>query len=307
MSTSETTNSPLNITGSNVSGRCDLKCAYNFNYTTTSLVATNYGIQISLQVDEQNVAPVTYNTEQYKVTGIVIRSSSMLLYNGTQAAGEIEITHEPVNGGSQLIVFIPLYESTNSTAATNLITEIITDVASSAPSSGEQTTINLNNFTLQSIVPKRPFYTFSLLNSTVNCIAYGIKTGIPINQTTLSSLSTIITPTSVSDIPQTELFVNDTGPNMSGSNIGEGIYISCNPTGSSESTTSVEVTNTTTNDLANLINNPVVIQVFVGCLLFIVVFFIISMIFNFIAGKPMQLPSYLTPKKTSTTSTSAHN
>lgn len=301
MSTTETTPpSPLNISGTNVNGTCDSKCAFNFNYSTTSLVATNNGIQISLQVDEQNIPPVTYNTEQYKVAAIVIRSPSMLLYNGNQAPGEIEIMHEPVNGGNILFVFIPLYESTNSTTASNLITEIITNVASSAPSSGEQTTVNISNFTLQDIVPNKPFYSFSFGNI-FSCIAY-LK-GISLTQTTLSTLSTIITAGPSSEIPQTELFLNESGPNQKLSGNDE-IYISCNPTGSSEATKTVDYTTTTTNDLTNFINNPQVIQVFVGCLLFIVIFFIVSMIFNFISGKPLQMPSYFQAKaSTSSAST----
>jgi len=289
----------LNITRSSVSGNCDLKCAFNFNYQTTSLVATNNGMQISLQVDEQNTPPVTYNTEQYKVISFSICSPSSLIYDGNQAPAEIAIEHIPVNGGEQLIVFIPMYASGNSNSATDLITEIISNVSSSAPSSGEQTTINLNNFSLQNIVPSKPFYTFSIGN-VINVIAYGINTGIPLNQSTLTTLSGIIGATPAASLIGLELFFNAAGPNSSGSDIGDGIYISCNPTGSSETTTPVV---NTKNDISNIINNPMVKQVFVGCLLFIIIFFLISMLFDFISGKKTHIMNSLTAKKPTTTTT----
>jgi hypothetical protein len=94
------------------------------------------------------------------------------------------------------------------------------------------------------------------------------------------------------------LYYNKAGPNVTG-NLGEGIYISCNPTGVSESTTNVEVTNTTTNDIANILNSPIFIQVFLGCITFVVIFFIVSVLFNLMSGQKMEMPSYLKPSKTS--------
>jgi len=300
--TTTTTATELNISSSNVTGKCDLKCAFNFNYQPTSLVAENLGTQIILRVDEQNTPPVTYNTEQYKAVFISIFSPSIHLFNNTQTQGEIQILHEPISGGNNLYVCIPLYQSGNSNTATDLITEIITNVAASAPSRGEQTTINLNNFTLQNIVPEKPFYSFTETGfSSSNYIIYGLINGIPLSQSTFTTLSSIITASTPATYPQTDIFYNSLGPNLSGSTAGEGIYISCNPTGASENTSNVEVKNATTNNLASILNNPMFMQVFVGCILFIFIFFVISLLFNFIAGKPMQMPSYLTPKKSSST------
>ena len=295
----------MNITSSAISGECDLKCALNFDYQTTSLVATNNGIQISLQVDNQNTPPVTFNSEQLKAINFTITSQSSFLYNGVQAPGEIGILHESVNGGPILVILIPLYESTNSNSATDLITEIITNVASSAPSDGEQTTINLNNFSLQNIVPEKPFYTYSI-GEVINVVVYGINNGIPLTQSTLSTLSSILTATPLTIFePGTELFYNKLGPNLSGS--GEGIYISCNPTGTSESTTDVQVKNSTTsttNDLGNMFNNPLIVQVFFGCLIFIAIFFFVSLFFNILSGKTFKMPNYLETHKSSAAHTS---
>lgn len=306
MSNQDSTTSQLNISSSNVSGNCDLKCAYNFKYPNTTLVAFNRNIFISLTCEPQNTPPVTYNTEQYTVQNMMIIAPSMHEYNGNPAPGEFCITHTPVLGGNELIVYIPLYESTNSSTATTLITEIITDVASSAPSDGESTNINLNNFTLQNIVPSSSFYSYTTNadgeNAATNNIVYGLNNGIPLTQSTLTTLTSII-----SAFPETaqsaDLYYNKSGPNLSGSGIGEGIYISCNPTGSSETTTNVEIKNQVTNNISNILNNPIFTQVIFGCFLFIIIFFVLSLLFNMMAGKTIKLPSYLTKSSHGTTST----
>lgn len=305
MSNQESTTSSLNISSSNVSGNCDLKCAYNFNYPNTTLVAYNRNIFIDLACEPTNTPPVTYNTEKYNVQNIMIISPSLHEYNGNQAPGEICITHTPVLGGIDLVVFIPLYQSTNSNTATTLFTEIITDVASSAPSEGESTNINLSNFTLQDVVPLKPFYSYysNQEGTKSNAIVFGINNGIPLTQETLTTLTNIITPYP-NTVPNTDLFYNKGGPNVSGSGIGDGIYISCNPTGASESTTNVEIKNQTTNNISNVLNNPIFTQVFFGCFLFIIIFFVLSVIFNMMAGKPMKLPSYLTKGRHTSTTTS---
>jgi hypothetical protein len=155
--------SQLNVSNSNIAGKCDLKCAYNFKYTATGLIATNEGASIYVKMDVQKTPPVTYNTESYNASFFNIVSPSANLYNGKQTQGEINIFHTPSSttaSTNYFVVTIPLYESTNSNSATNLLTQIITNVASSAPSTGEQTTININDFTLQNIVPSKPFYSY---------------------------------------------------------------------------------------------------------------------------------------------------
>jgi len=237
-----TTNSPINISPKSITGKCDLKCAYNFDYQTTTLVATNSGVVLSLNCDNQTSTPVTFNNNKYTVEGIFIISPSLHLFNGSKAAAELIIMHAPQTGGAKLSVCIPIVQSGNSTDATNLVTEIIDLVSSGAPSVGETTTLNISNFTLNNIVPKKPFYNFTSRFLGGDCIVYGIMFAIPLSQSTLTTLSSIIQPYDINDIGDGNLFFNSTGPNQSSSG-GDGIYISCSPTGNS-----VETTDTTTNN-----------------------------------------------------------
>ena len=245
-----TTNSPINISPQSITGKCDLKCAYNFDYPTTNLVATNNGTNITIKFDNQNSTPVTFNNTKYIVVEMLIMSPSLHLFNGSQTPAELIIMHSPQTGGAYLSVCIPIVQSSNTTDATNLITEIIQQV--SPNSVGETITLNIANFTLNNIVPKQPFYNYND-NNLGNCVVYGIVFAIPLSQTTLSTLTTIIpTPYNVSSIGDGNLFFNSTGPNQSSSG-SDGIYISCSPTGNSEDTTDTTTnTNKNTSSSSNL-------------------------------------------------------
>jgi len=241
--TTNSTNSQININPQSVTGKCDLKCAYNFDYQTTNLVATNNGINITLKCDNQTSTPVTFNNNKYNVQEIMLCSPSLHLFNGSQTQAELVIIHAPQTGGPNLSVCIPIIQSGNASDATNLVTEIIQLVSSGAPSVGETTSLNISNFTLNNIVPKKPFYNYND-NNLGNCIVYGIPFAIPLSQSTLETLSSIIAPYNINAIGDGNLFFNSSGPNQSSSN--DGIYISCQPTGSS-----VDTTDTTTNKNTN--------------------------------------------------------
>ena len=42
---------PIDISLSNITGNCQLKCSYNFNYNNSSCIATNRGDYIKLSYD----------------------------------------------------------------------------------------------------------------------------------------------------------------------------------------------------------------------------------------------------------------
>jgi hypothetical protein len=282
----------INIAPQNISGKCDLKCAYNFKYTESNSTARNNGIMIGLTYDNSSVPPVLFNNQKYNVNTIFITCPSIHTFNGSQAAAEIIIEHIPVAGGPQLNVAIPIVSSSESSTASNLITEIIQSVATNAPSRGNSTNLNLTGFTLQNIVPNKPFYSYTDSGNN-EWIVFGILFAIPLSSGTLSTLGQIIQPF---PLPTTggSLFLNSSGPNSSGT-VGDGIYISCKPTGSSEEETAVEYTkNTPSYDFSNMMNSPIfmlLIQIIIGCILFIIVFIIISYAYSFITTGAAKLPS----------------
>ena len=291
----------INISSSNVSGNCDLKCAYNYYYSDSSLTVTNTGISISFPYDNGNTSPVIYNQQKYTVQNVQIYCPSVNIYNGQQAAGEIIVTHVAQQGGNNLYVCVPFTSSSSGTSATNLLTQLITDVSTSAPTEGENANININGFTLQSIIPKNPYYNFTSTSSQFNgdFVVFDISNAIPISQQTLTTLGNIIDPFNL-QISGDALFYNSNGPTTSASGVeDDGIYISCQPTGVSEEKVNVTLSNPITNDLQDVFQNPTVlkaIQIIIGCLLFIIIFFILNFVINFITGSNVKIPSFMQNK-----------
>jgi hypothetical protein len=223
---------------------CDLKCAYNFDYPETNLVATNRGIMINCMFDNNTATPVVYNQQKYSVVSMMIVSPSIHFFNGNQTnpAGaqtnaEIIINHTPSVSGNGLAVCIPIIQSNDSNEAANLVTNIIQSVSDNANTQGQQVNIN-SNITLNTIVPKQPFYSYTSSDgSNTDFIVFDISDAIGLNSDTITSLQEMINPFQL-PTPGNSLFYNKNGPNNS--NIGDGIYIECNPVGASKDKVPVE-------------------------------------------------------------------
>jgi hypothetical protein len=281
----------INISPKNISGKCDLKCSYNFKYSESNTTAKNDGVMISLTYDNTSNHPVSYNGQKYTVTKIYITCPSIHKFNGKLAAGEIIVDHSPVNGGQNLSVAVPLISSSESSTASNLITDIIESVGNNAPSEGDSTNLNITGFTLQNIIPEKPFYNYAD-DSGRDWIVFGILFAIPLNRNTLITLSKVTTPYHIPTLGG-GLYLNSSGPNTV--TMGDGIYISCKPTGSSEEEEAVTYDkNTTSNDLESIIDNPTVKTVFkiiIGCILFVILFLLFNSIYSWITTGNVQMPS----------------
>ncbi len=233
----------LNISQDNVSGECNLKCSYSFQYSNSSCVASNTGESIMLSYDDTNVPPVTYNGNKYKVSSIKITTGSILLYNGKNVKASLIISHTPIVGGGPFSVIIPIISGTGSLPSSNILTIIITETAKLAPKSGSKTSISLDNYNLNNIVPKKPFYSFNTDGKDI--IAYGLEYAITIDADTLTKLSTITKGVaSIISASSTSLFYNPKGPNSGGSSSStDDIYIDCQPVNVSEETIQMSTEN----------------------------------------------------------------
>jgi len=277
-----TTNNNIDISkytaGNNT---CDLKCAYNFDYPETNLVATNYGIMINCIFDNNTSTPVVYNQQKYSVTSMMIVSPSIHFFNGNQTnpAGnqtnaEIIISHTPSVSGNGLAVCIPIIQSNDSNEASNLVTNLIQSVSNSANQQGQKVNIN-TNITLNTIIPKQPFYSYTDGNNT-DFIVFDISDAIGINSDSITSLQQMIKPFPI-PTPGNSLFYNKNGPNNS--NIGDGIYIKCNPVGASKDEVPVEYSkNSSSYDIFSG-NNENVIKIILQILFVVLVFGVLVFIF----------------------------
>jgi hypothetical protein len=289
--------SQINISPNSVRGKCELKCAYNFDYKDVLVTATNSGTSIDLKPQEQESVPsVLYNKKKYSVLTSSILCPSIQLYNGKLADAEFLTVHTSTEGAPLLVVIIPIKISTEATPATTMITDVINSVSTSANSVGQ--TVSIGDFNLTKIFPNQPFINYNY--NGIEIIVFPLIEGIPIKSSTIDTLKQIINPRTyiTGDV---ELYYNSVGPNST-STVGDGIYISCNPTGVSTETTEVAYLKNEIEsiDLSNLLDNKYVKMILLALLLgsvFLVIFFIFNSFFNFIDGsKKISLANPKAPK-----------
>jgi len=282
-------NQNMNISRQNIKGTCDLKCAYNFKYQESNSTATNNSSFISLSYDNGSVSPVLFNNQKYNVSTINIVSPSIHKFNNKQAAAEIYIEHTSVSGGPLLLVCIPIVSSTSSSNGSELLTQIIQSVSNNAPSDGDTTNLNISDFTLDNIIPNKPFYNYNDYENN-SWVVFDISNAIQLSNSVLQNLNKIISSFSM-ETQGKDLYYNSKGPNSSGNGVGEGIYISCQPTGSSEEETNVSLQkNQTSYDLNQLfsLNNPltmIIINILIGLFVCVLVYLFINYGFHYITDK----------------------
>ena len=224
---------------------CNLKCAYQFDYAPTSLQLMNRGEYLLWKVDEVNTPPVTYNDDLYNVLEARLYWNSLHAYlpdsttTPVYADAELVIQHVNRKNTKQLFVCIPITQSSTTTADSAMFFDyIMTEVARTAPSKGQQTSYNKSTFSLDSFVPTKPFYSYTGTfpwppeNGSFDYIVFDKEDAITMSPIAYTLLKNIITKHEITALSGTtvdaEVFYNPNGPIPP--NAGE-IYIDCQPTG----------------------------------------------------------------------------
>ena len=223
----------LNIAPSSIAGVCNSKCEYSFNYPTMNITVTNGGSYLLSSLAVTSSPPMTFNSSKFMTSSIQWTCPSIHTFNNAAASGEIIIVHTPVAGGPDVIVCIPLSISGTTTTGSSIINQIVAAVSSGAPTTGENTSHGIDEFTLNDIIPMSPFYTYT--GGNYEFIVFGIQSAIGISQTTLSSMQSLLQAYPYSQLFNvTTLFSNPDGPSSLNSGGDGQIYIDCQPTGHSE-------------------------------------------------------------------------
>ena len=229
--------SPIDITN-NYDSTCDLKCKYSFKYPLSNLNLTNKGGFLYITPENFNDTPVTYNSNKYNVRGIRLYRKSLHTYGGKNADAELLIIHNNINGSDILIVSIPIMIGSSNPKSSAIFDTIITEVAKTANSVGKQTSLNNVTFTLDQLIPLKPYFSYngtlpySPFNGTNSYIVYNIENAISMSSSAFDAFSNIIAEsTSQTNPVQNGLYYNQKGPIPSGKS--EEIFIECLPTGSS--------------------------------------------------------------------------
>ena len=273
----------INITKQNIYGNCDLKCSYNYKYNESNSIATNKGVYISLSYDKGTSSPVIYNNQKYYVSNINIYNNSLHKFDGSFVNSELIIEHAPELGGEILYVCIPIIKSLNNSQASNILGEIIKIVSNNAPREGEKANLNISGFNLNNIVPKKPFYAYTGTQGLKGqVVVFGLDYAIALNSSTIDGLTKIIKPYPLT-VTGGNLFFNKIGPNNI--QLDDGIYISCQPTGSSKEETQVSYSssnfsNNNFADIFNSSNGSYILRIIFICIFFVLVFMLLSFGYN---------------------------
>jgi carbonic anhydrase len=252
--------SPVNIV-SNV-GSCDLKCHYSYNYPQAKLSAYNRGEYLEYEVhksesQQSTHSPVNYNNSWYEVTGVRIYAPSLHQYGGKQAAAELMIFHRGVTDSMPLVVSVPIQDGGSIGGPTSdldaMVSAAVTLPTEGFSGAGGGVPVNLTGFTLNSVVPTKPFYSYTgslpfsppTCGSKADLVVFDTKDSVSVTSSTAELLRKHITDPGYPIKPAGgRLFFNKTGARRGGGDAGEGIYIDCQPTGQEGETLVAKKTST---------------------------------------------------------------
>ena len=224
--------SPANITRSKILNDCYLKCNYNYNYGISSCTATNKNTYLSLSYEHTpNSNQAVFNNNKMIIEDVKIFKPSLHTYDGIKADAEIIISHR--GSPNPLLVCIPIISGTTYNDGSDILEYIINECSAKIPNVNESTVVNINNYNLDKIVPKKPFYSYlgnipyDTLCAQSDYVVFETINGIQLSTETLNKLGNMISSSGIESVSSTTLFYNNKGPNSNSSD--EDIYIDCKP------------------------------------------------------------------------------
>ena len=283
---------PIDLTR-NTDNVCNLKCSYSFNYPTTNLRITNQGSYLTFKTDDTTTSPVVYNDQNYNVKEVRLYSKSLHTYSGKQADAELIILHTNTTSTGNLLVCIPIMESSTTTAeCAELFDFILNETRKRANSQGGQTSFNNPTMTLGKFVPIKPYYSYkgtlpwTPCNGTYNYVVFQMADAITMSPQAYVALQDVI-PAPNNIIPKSNpdgVFYNATGPTPP--NVGE-IYIDCQPTGDDGEVlvaARIDSGGVLDNETLKQIFNSKLIKLFIGALVMIIIWKLSMKLINGIAS-----------------------
>lgn len=226
--------SALNIASDATAGACDLKCRLTFAYQPSATsVARNNKTYVKVTYDAGRTPPVTYNGDQFDVQELLLYAPSIHRFNGASVAAELVVSHFSNKTSQTLQICLPVLSGSATDPA-------LTAILAAASASGSQLRSAID---LQKMVPSaKPFFT-ATDSSNVQWIIFDKTSALTVSATDAKRLTSMLVAPNYAVCPSgPRVFLNTKGANTSGNK--DGIYIDCQPTGSSEETTDVTTTKT---------------------------------------------------------------
>jgi len=241
-----TATSPINITN-NYDNVCSLKCEYKYKYPLSPLFIVNKGQYIHMTIENNNDPQTIYNSEEYQVRDIRLYKKSLHTYAGNHVDAEMIIFHKSQTGNN-LLVCIPIVvgysENSENNESKSIFESIISEMSKTANSVGQKTMLTNSTLTLNKLIPKKPFFSYSGTlpyppsNGQNDFIVFNKEYALTMTQKTFDIFSKMISESNeqIKNVNEAGLFFNNSGPsvitNKNAQNDND-IYIECLPTGSS--------------------------------------------------------------------------
>jgi hypothetical protein len=293
--------SPANISKSKILNDCYLKCNYNFNYGTSSCTATNKSSYLNLSYEYRpNTKQAVFNNNEMIIKNVKIFKPSLHTFDGSHSDAELVITHRGTP--RPFLVCIPIISGSVTSDASTILEYIINESSKKIPNVNESTTININTYNLDKIIPVKPFYSYlgnipyNTLCEECDYVVFDTTNAIQINSNVMSKLGNMITSSNIPTVASTNLFYNIKGPN-SGNNT-EDIYIDCKPVDSSgnilvsqyESPSGDSGSSESTFNFED-ITNSIFFKIFIGLVIAMVIYKAGKYLFNIISSPSTSSPA----------------
>ena len=149
------TTAPINLVKGGKYQDCTEKCKLIDKYGLSNCVITNKGTYLDIEcASAPNV--INYGGTNLTVSSVRLYLKSLNTYDGFNADGELIITHT-AGGGKNVYICIPIVNNEKSGTSSKWFSKIIpfspTKKDTSIP-------INVNNFTLNDVIPQSAFYIY---------------------------------------------------------------------------------------------------------------------------------------------------
>lgn len=272
--------------------KCTTGCELSFDFKETNLTVQNMQQYLSFEFDPVMTPPVVYNNEKYTPTFVVMSYYESIPFFSINGSNPTAVFFLLLRSDKKLLnMVIPIVESSNNqTNASTILSDILNESFIKAPKVGEQGKISYSGFSLQSIFPTNsPFFFIKEDTSIV------FENSISINKSVLDKLKQVINPlVSRGDMGEPKVYYNPNGSTSIALIKDEEIYIDCQPVNSSEEKIEYVTKNPFKNDLSTILNDPttyLILQLILSCIVFVVIYFILSKGFQYIT-----LPQITPPK-----------
>ena len=239
----QTATSPINISKS--AKDCTSICNYQYSYGLSDCQLTNEGDYLSITTSQSGNS-VSFNNTIYSLIGCRLYRPSLHTYNGSHADAELILVHGG-SGGKNLLVCIPVVSGGGSSQSANFFNAFVPLAPQTA---GGKTSVNVNNWTLNTVIPKAGYYfyqgtaPFPPCTGIFNFVVFDKSSPAYISVSDLPHLEAVITAQTYIVRPSipTGLFYNRSGTINGGSNDSKEsfsgssssdseIYIDCRPVG----------------------------------------------------------------------------